>query len=149
VSVRRPPRAGAIAAAVGLALILAAAAALAGCGGVQAADLFLVTREGPAPGQRLVMLVNEEGGVTCNGHFAGRLDDSQIVESRAIQEDLKQPASEHMRLAPAPGSVLRYHVRTADGTVEFSDDSAHQPSVFHKLQLVVLRAAQQICHLPE
>ena len=115
---------------------------------MQAADLFIVTREGPAPGQRLVLLVNEEGGVTCNGHFAGRLDDPKIVESRAIQEDLKEPASEHLRLAPGRGSVVRYHVRDADGTVDFSDDSPGQPSVLHKLQLLVLQAAQQLCHLP-
>ena len=140
---RRRARAGAVA------LALAAAPAWAGCGGgVQAADLFLVTREGPAAGQKLLLLVNEEGGVTCNGHFAGKLDDAQIVESRAIQEDLKDPASEHLRLPPGPGSVLRYHVRDADGTVEFSDDSAKQPPVLHKLQLLVLQAAQQLCHLP-
>ena len=134
----------------GLAVALALVFVLAGCGtGVQAADLFLVTREGPAPGQRLVLLVNEEGGVTCNGRSRGKLDDAQIVESRAIQEDLEKPASEHLRLPAAAGSVLRYHVRDANGTVEFSDDSAHQPSVLHKLQLLVLQTAQQFCHLPE
>jgi hypothetical protein len=138
----RPRRAGVLAAAT---LVLTAAAV--GCGGVQAADLFLITREGPARGERLVMLVNEEGGVTCNGHFAGKLDDAMIVESRGIQEDLKEAAAEHLRLAPGPGSVVRYHVRDADGTVEFSDDSPHQPSVLHKLQLLVLQAAQQLCHV--
>jgi hypothetical protein len=131
------------------ALVLAAALAAAGCGGVQAADLYVVTREGPAAGQRLVLLVNEEGGVTCNGRHAGRLGDPEIVESRAIQEDLKDPASEHLRLAPAPGSVVRYTVRDADGTVEFADNSPRQPSVLHKLQLFVLQTAQRICHLPD
>jgi hypothetical protein len=127
---------------------LAAALVWSGCGGgVQAADLFLVTREGPAAGQKLVLLVNEEGGVRCNGHFAGKLDDAQIVESRGIQEDLKDPASEHLRLPRGPGSVVHYHVRDADGTVDFYDDSAHQPSEFHKLQLLVLQAAQQLCHV--
>jgi len=136
--------AGALAATLALGALLAAA----GCGGVQAADLFLVTREGPAAGQRLVLLINEEGGVTCNGRFAGRLDDPKIVESRAIQEDLKDPASEHLQLPPGHGSVLRYHVRDADGTVVFYDDSPGQPSVLHKLQLLVLQAAQQVCRLP-
>jgi hypothetical protein len=131
----------------GAAAAVALAALLAGCGGVQAADLFLVTREGPGPNQRLTLLVNEEGGVTCNGRKAGTLDDAAIVEARAIQEDLKDPASEHLRLPPSPGSVLRYHVRDADGTVEFSDDSPHQPSVLHKLQLLVLQTAQRICGL--
>jgi hypothetical protein len=131
------------------ALTLAAAPVWTGCGGgVQAADLFLVTREGPAAGQKLLLLVNEEGGVTCNGHFAGKLDDAQIVESRGIQEDLKDPASEHLRLPPGAGSVVHYHLRDADGTVDFSDDSAKQPAVLHKLQLLVLQAAEQLCHVP-
>jgi hypothetical protein len=87
--------------------------------------------------------------VTCNGRFAGKLDDAQIVESRGIQEDLEKPASEHLNLAPAAKSVLRYQVRDANGSVEFSDDSAHQPPALHRLQLLVLQSAQQLCHLPE
>ena len=43
-------------------------ALLAGCSGVKPADLFLVTRTGAVPGAPLTLLVNEEGGVTCNGH---------------------------------------------------------------------------------
>ncbi len=132
----------------GAAAALTFAAAAAGCGGVQAADLFLVTREGPGANEHLTLLVNEEGGVTCNGRKAGTLADPAIVEAREIQEDLKEPASEHLRLAAAPGSVVRYHVRDADGTVEFSDNSPHQPSVLHKLQLLVLQTAQRICGLP-
>jgi hypothetical protein len=131
-------------------LAVVAALGLAGCSnGVKAADLFLITREGPAAGQRLVLLIDEEGGVRCNGRFAGKLDDAGIVESRGIQEDLKESASEHLRLAPAAGSVVHYRVRDADGTVEFSDNSPHQSSVLHKLQLLVLQAAQQRCHLPD
>jgi hypothetical protein len=129
-----------------VAAVLAVGAA--GCGGVQAADLFVVTREGPGPHEQLVLLVNEEGGVTCNGRQAGMLEDPQIIESREIQEDLKDPASEHLRLAPAPGSVVRYRVRSADGTVVFADNSPKQPDVLHKLQLFVLQTAQRICHLP-
>ncbi len=138
-------------AARGAALAGAAAAlvAAAGCGGVQAADLFLVTRDGPAPHERLTLLVNEEGGVTCNGQKAGRLDDPQIVEARAIQEDLKEPATAHLRLAPAPGSVVRYQVRDADGTVVFAENSRNQPDVLRKLQLLVLQTSQRICHLAD
>jgi hypothetical protein len=139
-----PARVAGLAAALTL-----AAAGATGCGGVQAADLFLVTREGPGSGEHLALLVNEEGGVTCNGRKAGTLADPAIVEARTIQEGLKEPASEHLRLAASPGSVLRYHVRDVDGTVEFSDDSPHQPSVLHKLQLLVLQTAQRICGLAD
>jgi len=40
--------------------VLAAAILLDGCGGVTAADLFLLERTGSGPGQHLVLLVNEE-----------------------------------------------------------------------------------------
>lgn len=131
-----------------IALLALVGVALGGCGGVTAPDLFVVQRSGSGPSAKLTLLVNEEGGVTCNGRFAGRLDDTKIVESREIQEDLKEPASEHLVLPPGAGSVVRYRVRDVDGTVEFSDDSPRQPSVLRKLQLLVLQAAQEVCRLP-
>ncbi len=120
-----------------------------GCGGVQAADLFIVTRTGATPRERLTLLVNEEGGVTCNGVPAGRLSDAQLLKADGIKEDLHDPASKNLSLAPARGSVLSYTVRDEDGTVRFADNSPGQPAVLRELALLVLMAAQQVCHLPE
>jgi hypothetical protein len=125
-----------------------AAALLAGCGGVRAADLFLVERSGSEPGARLTMLVNEEGGVHCNGGPTLKLGDPQLIEARTIQEDLHDPAAKHVALAPGPHSVLSYHVREEAGSVSFSDDSAAQPRVFRRLSLFVLQTAQKLCRLP-
>jgi len=117
---------------------------------VTAPDLFIVYRSGSTPHARLTMIVNEEGGVTCDGHEAAqKLSDPQIVKAREIQEDLEKPSSSHLELAPRAGSVLRYFVRDEKGYVRFSDDSAGQPAVFQKLQLLVLQASQEICHLAE
>jgi hypothetical protein len=129
---------------------LVAGALLAGCGaGVTAPDLFVVQRTGSGPGAQLTLLVDEEGGVRCNGGRKLKLSDPQIVQARAIQEDLHDPASSHLALAPHAGSVLSYYLRDENGTVRFSDNSAHQPAVFRRLQLFVLQVAQQVCHLPE
>jgi hypothetical protein len=133
---------------------LAVVAALGGCGGISAPDLFIVQRSGSGANAKLTLLVNEEGGVTCNGASAIsghklKLSDPELVQARAIQEDLHNPASEHLSLSPAPQSVLSYRVRDEDGTVTFSDNSAGQPPVFRRMALFVLRAAQQVCHLPE
>jgi hypothetical protein len=128
---------------------LAAALAIAGCGGLRAADLFVVERSGTGPQARLTLLVNEEGGVHCNGAHAGKLVDSQIVRARAIQEDLHGAASSHLALQPRTGSVLSYYVRDPDGTVRFSDNSAGQPAVLRELALFVLQTAQQVCHLSQ
>jgi hypothetical protein len=125
-----------------------AALALSGCGGVQAADLFLLTRTGPTPQARLTLLINEEGGVRCNGGPTSRLSDPQLVQARAIQEDLHDPATSHLSLAPRAGSVFSYSLRDPDGSVRFSDNSAKQPHVLRNLQLFVLQVAQQVCHLP-
>lgn len=123
--------------------------ALGACGGVKAADLFIVYRSGSTPQAKLTLLVDEEGGVTCNGRAAAsKLQDEQIVKARDIQEELDKPTSSHLALAPRAGSVLSYIVRDESGTARFADNSAAQPAVFHKLQLFVLQTAQQICGLP-
>ena len=127
---------------------LSAATLLAGCGGVEAPDLFIVQRSGNVPGAALTLLVNEEGGVACNGGRTLKLSDPALVEARGIQEDLHEYASEHEALAPGPRSVFSYHLRDENGTVRFSDDSPRQPKVFRRLALFVLQTAQQVCHLP-
>lgn len=127
---------------------VAAAVVLCGCSGVTAPDLFIVYRTGSTPQARLTLLVDEEGGVRCNGRLAAhKLSDPQIIKAREIQEDLAKPASSHLSLPPRAGSVLSYYVRDESGSVRFSDNSAGQPAVLQKLQLFVLQSAQGVCHL--
>jgi len=121
---------------------------LAACGGVKAADLFIVQRSGSVAGAQLTLLVNEEGGVHCNGGRTLELSDPQLVEARGIQEELSGPASRHLSLPPRAGSVLSYYLRDENGSVRFSDDSPGQPAVLHKLALFVVQTAQRVCHLP-
>ncbi|HXC45170.1 MAG TPA: hypothetical protein VNU24_01085 [Solirubrobacteraceae bacterium] len=118
-----------------------------GCGGVLSPDLFIVYRSGSSPGARLTMLVNEEGVVHCNGGPARHLSDPQIIEARTIQEKLEEPAAKHESLPAEPGSVLSYYLRDANGTVRFSDNSAHQPAAMRKLAAFVLGVAQGVCGL--
>jgi hypothetical protein len=131
--------------ALGLALL--AAGALCGCGGVRAADLFVVTRSGPAPPGRLTLLVNEEGGVRCNGARAPRLSDPLLVQARAIQEESQDAAGRRLTLPARAGSVYSYVLRDEHGTVRFADNSSGQPPVLRRLQLFVLQVAQETCHL--
>jgi hypothetical protein len=137
-----------------IALALAICVPLAGCGGISAPDLFIIKRAGSGPHAMLTLLVNEEGGVHCNGigTSAGhklKLSDPALVEARAIQEGLEEPSTDHVALAPGAKSVLSYYVRNEHGYVRFSDDSAGQPKVFRQLALFVLQTAQRVCHLPE
>jgi hypothetical protein len=121
---------------------------VAGCGGIKAPDLFIVQRTGSVPNAQLTLLVNEEGGVRCNGGPPLKLSDPQLVQARALQEDLRDPASKHISLPARMGSVLSYYVRDENGSVRFADNSAGQPAVLRHLALFVLQTAQQVCHLP-
>jgi hypothetical protein len=120
---------------------------LTGCAGVKAPDLFIVERSGPGP--RLTLLVNEEGGLRCNGGRELKLSDPELVQARAIQEELKTPASEHISLLARSGSVFGYRLRDESGSVSFADNSTDQPKVFRNLALFVLQVAQQNCKLPQ
>ena len=135
---------------LGLALaVVSGAVLLVGCGGVLSPDLFIVNRSGSAPGAKLTMLVNEEGVVHCDNGPPHHLSDPQIIEARTIQEDLEEPASKHESLPAQPGSVLSYYLRDANGSVRFSDNSLHQPTVMRKLAGFVLSVAQGVCGLPQ
>jgi hypothetical protein len=127
---------------------LAIAVALSACGGIKAPDLFIVQRTGNVAGARLTLLVNEEGGVRCNGGRTLKLSDPALIEARTIQEELSGLASKHLSLPAAPRSVLSYYLRDENGTVSFSDNSSGQPAVLRRLALFVLRSAQQVCRLP-
>ncbi len=124
-------------------------AMLTACGGVEAPDLFIVERSGSVPGARLTLLINEEGGLRCNGGPQHKLSDPQLIQARAIQEELKSSASEHITLPARPGSVFGYHLREESGSVSFADNSINQPKVLRNLALFVLQVSQQNCHLPE
>jgi hypothetical protein len=125
---------------------MAAMIAIAGCGGIKAPDLFVVERSGSVPGARLTLLVDEEGNVRCNGGEELKLSDPQIIQARALQEELKEPAEAGMSLPAKPGSVLSYRVRDENGLVSFADDSA---KVLRNLALFVLQVAQGVCRLPQ
>jgi hypothetical protein len=133
------------AAVCALAVVLAAA----GCGGPRPADLFILERSGSTPHARLTLLIDEQGGVHCNGGPTRHLSDAALVQARALTEELHNPAAAGLRLPAQPGSVFGYRLRDADGSVGFADNSAGQPKVLHNLALFVLQTAQQVCGLPE
>jgi hypothetical protein len=129
------------------AAVLAGAVVLAGCGeSVELPDLFVVTRTGGR--EKLTVRINEGGEVHCNGGPAHQLSDPQLIQARGVTEELQTPSSKHLSLPPRPGSVFRYEVRDAEGTVRFADNSAHQPSALQHLQYLVLEVAQRVCGLP-
>jgi len=128
-----------------LAAAALAAGLLAAACGSPAPDLFAVQRSGSIPGAQLRLVVNDAGTVRCDDRRAVGLSGGELLDARALQRDLKTPAARGLRLAPGRGSVLRYRVRTPDGTVSFADDSAGKPAVLDRLAFYVRRVAQERC----
>jgi hypothetical protein len=118
-----------------------------GCGGgILSPDVFIVQRSGSVAGASLTLVVNDGGTVRCDGGPALPISDSQLVQARGIQEDLKEAAFKHLSLPAKPGSVLSYYLRDQDGTVRFSDNSPGQSKTMHELQALVLRISREVCH---
>ena len=131
------------------AVAVALGAALGGCGGgLTLPDLMAVQRSGSTPGANLQLVVNDAGTARCNRGPAVAISDPQLLQARALARDLHDPAKHGLTLAPGAAPVLHYDVRTADGQVSFSDDSAGQPAVLFSVALLVRQIAQQDCHLP-
>lgn len=120
---------------------------LAGCGN-QAADLFVAQRSGSVPGAALRMRVVDDGQVICNGGASHDIDSKQLIDARRLVEDLQKPARARTSLPPGHPSILRFSIRTQDGTVGFSDTSPRQPAAFYRAALLIRTLAKGPCHLP-
>jgi hypothetical protein len=125
---------------------LLAAFALGGCGS-EAADLFVVNRTGAIPGARLELRITDDGRASCNHRPLVDITSAQLVTARAAREDLDKPVKAGLRLPPGRESVLSYRVRTEDGTVAWSDDSARQPAVLFQVANLTREVARGACHL--
>ncbi|HEV7773055.1 MAG TPA: hypothetical protein VGO48_07220 [Conexibacter sp.] len=128
------------------ALVSTAALALAGCGAAYP-DVFLLTRSGSLPGARLTLLVNDGGTVSCNGGEEHQLPPRQLLDARRIAEDLSEQAHDDLTLPAPPDSVLRYRLRTQDGTVTFSDVDAVARPELAPVIVFARKVAQDVCGL--
>jgi len=133
----------------GATALVVCAAAFAGCGseGIESPDLFAIARSGRLPGARLGMVVNDGGTVRCNGGRAELLPSADLLDARELQRDLAPSSRRGLRLAPGPGSLLRYRVRSGNGTVVFSDTSPRQPRVFFRVAAFARKVAIGVCGL--
>ncbi len=126
---------------------LAALALLAGCGAATP-DVFLLTRTGSLPGARLTLLVNDGGTVRCNGGAPRQLPGAQLLGARRIAEDLADDAQQDLTLPAPAGALLRFRLRTQDGTVTFSDANAAQRRELGPVVEFAHDIAQDVCGLP-
>ena len=126
---------------------LIAALALSGCG-ASYPDVFLLTRSGSLPGARLTLLVNDGGTVRCNGAEPRQLPARRLLDARDIARELSEEAKEDLTLPAPRGSLLRYRLRTQDGTVTFSDEDAVRRPELAPVIVFARSVAQDVCGLP-
>jgi hypothetical protein len=134
------------------------AAALTACSGAQPADLFLVQRSGSIAGARLTLRISDDGGAFCNGGQRKEITSAQLITAREIRRELDGDknddqnriglAAKHINLRPGAITTLSYRVRSEEGTVVFSDTSAHQPQTFYRLAQLTRDVARGACGLP-
>lgn len=136
-------------------LVALAAATSSACNGPTPADLFVVTRSGTIPGAKLTVRFIDDGGVSCNGGARRDITSKQLIEARELRRELDGEKDEdvglaerHINLPPGRVTTLSYRVRSENGTVAFSDTSAHQPQAFYRLAKLTRDIAQHVCGLP-
>jgi hypothetical protein len=126
---------------------LLAALLTAGCGDITPPDLFVASRSGSIPGAALHMRVTDDGLVYC-GSRKHEVSSHELILARVLANDLSKPAKQKLSLPPGHPSILRFGIRTQDGTVAFSDTSAHQPAVFFRAAELIRTIAIHDCGLP-
>ena len=135
-----------------VALAALSLAAAAGCGG-PSADLYVLHRSGSIEGANLTMVVGDGGTVRCNGGKQYEISSAQLIDARAVVDDLNGdekepgPARKSVNLKSGKYTILRYNVRTEFGTVAFSDSSRPQPPVFFALAKLTRDLAKNVCGL--
>ena len=140
----RGQRAGALTPVAAVALAVLAAAFVGACGlNVRLADLFLVTRSGG--GAKLRLVVNESGGVRCNGGRQKTLTSSQLITARDLSENLADDAKAKLTIPVPPNAVYSYTVKLQQGTISFPDRAATTHRYLGQLEAFVLQIAPQYC----
>jgi hypothetical protein len=125
-------------AALGLACL-----ALAGCG-VEAPDLFQVTRSGTDRNANVKIVVSDSGTVRCNG-AEHTMTAKLLLRARELARNLGKQAELGLELPPGPGSTLRYSARLESGHVAFSDRSTGQPKTFFQLAQFTKDVSEDVC----
>ena len=121
------------------------AALLLGACGQPAADLFEIRRSGADSNANLRLVVSDGGTVRCNDAKPRALDADRLLRARELARRLEEPTALGLELEPGPNSVLAYRVRSAGGTVAFSDTSPQRPRVFDEIAGFTDDVAEDVC----
>jgi hypothetical protein len=126
---------------------VAAAVALAGCGG-GAGDLLSIGATGGVAGGRHTVVVSGDGRGSCDRGPLKELPSGRVIDARAVERDAGDYARKASDYPPPPGagaSARRFTLRTKDGVVTWSERSRGIPSVLPKAQLLDVQLQSLLC----
>jgi hypothetical protein len=124
---------------------LAAALAIAACGGPTGDLMAIEVSGGPAHyAQRIVIHAN--GEAVCNNGKTMDIGSQSLLDAREVERDLTDLAARAAVYAnPGATDVPSYVARTKDGTVRWQEGSPGLPPVLPKAQLLALQLGRKLC----
>jgi hypothetical protein len=126
------------------ALVAAAAALLAGCGG-SPGDLLAIDVSGGAANRDQRIVVQNNGNATCNGGPSHDIGSGALIDAREIERDLKDHADAAAVYGPGRRGGTSYVARTKDGTVRWQEGARGLPPVLPQAQLFALQQGRILC----
>ena len=125
-----------------LAGLVAACAALAGCGG-EAGDLIAIeSTGGPSQGHRIV--VTGDGRGSCDGGELSRIESDRLIQAREVERELEELA-DRSESFPEQRGRRRYTARTDEGVVRWSEGAGGLPEVLPEASLLALELERELC----
>ena len=126
------------------AIALAAAAALAGCGGEPGELLALSTSGGGEPPQRIVVEGDARG--SCDGAPEQTLPSDLVLDAREVERELGDAAKDRLSYTRgAPAGARRYTLSTKDGIVHWTEGARGAPPEVGKAILLRQRLKRELC----
>jgi hypothetical protein len=124
-------------------IVLAAAAALAGCGGTPGELITITQSGGGEPPLRLTVRADSQG--SCNGGASRTLPSQLILDAREAERKLKGPAKERASYSEGPRGARRYTATTKDGVVTWVEGARGAPEAVPKATLLAQQLKRELC----
>ena len=124
-------------------IVLAAAAALAGCGGTPG-ELITITESGGGEAPlRLTVRADSQG--SCNNSALRTLPSQLILDAREAERELARPARDRASYAEGPRAARRYTATTNDGVVTWVEGARGAPEAVGRATLLAAQLKRELC----
>jgi hypothetical protein len=125
-------------------MAVAAAVALAGCGGT-AGDLLSIHASGGVAGGTHTVVVSGDGRGSCDRGPLKELPSDRVIDARAVERDAGDYAKKAADYPSTATNARSFTLRTKDGVVHWSERSPGIPSVLPRAQLLDAQLQQLLC----